>query len=72
MPVILKFSVRDNGCGFDPDACPGVLDGHFGLQGIRERVASFEGMMDIQSTPGKGTRVSVSINVPRTEDTEKL
>ena len=69
---VLKFSVRDNGCGFDPDACPGVLDGHFGLQGIRERVASFEGSVQIESAPGKGTRVSVSINAPQAEDKEKL
>ena len=69
---VLKFSVRDNGCGFDPDACPGVLDGHFGLQGVRERVASFEGNIRIESTPGKGTRVSVSINAPETDDKEKI
>lgn len=69
---ILKFSVQDNGCGFDPDACPGVLEGHFGLQGVRERVASFEGNVQIESAPGKGTRVSVSINVPQTEDEEKI
>ena len=69
---VLRFSVRDNGCGFDPDACPGVLDGHFGIQGIRERVASFEGDVLFESTPGKGTRVSVSINAPQTEDKEKI
>ena len=69
---ILKFSVRDNGCGFDPDACPGVLDGHFGLQGIRERVASFEGSIRIESAPDKSTRVSVAINVPQAEDKEKI
>ena len=69
---VLKFSVRDNGCGFDPDACPGVLDGHFGLQGVRERVASFEGNLRIESAPGKGTRISVSINAPQGNDKEKL
>ena len=69
---VLKFSVRDNGCGFDPDACPGVLDGHFGLQGVRERVASFEGNVQIESSPGKGTRVSVAINAPQAEDEQKI
>ena len=69
---VLKFSVRDNGCGFDPDACPGVRDGHFGLQGVRERVASFEGSIRIESAPGKGTRVSVSINAPQAEDEVKI
>ncbi len=69
---ILKFSVRDNGCGFNPDRCLGVLDGHFGLQGIRERIARFEGELRIESTPGKGTYVSVAINAPQTEDEKKL
>ena len=68
----LKFSVRDNGCGFHPETCPGILDGHFGLQGIRERIASLEGNVQIQSSPGKGTRVNVSINAPQTEDESKL
>jgi len=69
---ILKFSVRDNGCGFDPDTCPGVLDGHFGLQGVRERVASFEGEVQIESAPGKGTKVVVAINAPQTEEEAKI
>lgn len=69
---VLKFSVRDNGYGFDPDSCPGVLDGHFGLQGVRERVASFEGDVQIESAPGKGTKVVVSINAPQTEDEAKI
>jgi signal transduction histidine kinase len=34
----LICSVSDNGCGFDPVSGPGVRQGHFGLQGIRERV----------------------------------
>ena len=65
--AILMFSVRDNGCGFDPDACPGILDGHFGLQGVRERVASLEGDIRFESAPGEGTRVSVSVGVPAAE-----
>ena len=34
----LLFSVSDDGCGFDPQTRPGVAQGHFGLQGVRERV----------------------------------
>lgn len=68
----LKFSVRDNGCGFDPDTCPGVLDGHFGLQGIRERIASLEGDVQIESAPGKATRVTVTINALQNADNEKI
>jgi signal transduction histidine kinase len=45
----LLISVRDNGCGFDPDNAPGASSGHFGLQGIRERVETLEGNFEIES-----------------------
>ena len=55
------FSVRDDGCGFDPDCAPGVAAGHFGLQGIRERIESLEGTVEIKSAKGSGTKVTISI-----------
>lgn len=55
----LLFSVSDNGCGFDPQTRPGVAQGHFGLQGVRERVNQFDGEIDIKSTPGEGCRISI-------------
>ena len=61
----LLFSVRDNGCGFDPANCPGVRQGHYGLLGIRERVEGFEGEVRIDSAPGRGTKVTVALNVPQ-------
>lgn len=57
----LKCSVRDNGCGFDPDTAPGMNEGHFGLQGVRERIASVGGSISISSRPGAGTKVTISI-----------
>ena len=63
----LKFSVADNGCGFDPDIAPGVLQGHFGLQGIRERVRQLGGSVRIVSTPGSGTKATVHMKVKRPE-----
>ena len=57
----LLFAVTDNGCGFDPDAAPGVEQGHFGLQGIAERTEQLNGEMKITSSPGKGTKALVSI-----------
>jgi len=59
----LRFSVSDDGTGFDPENRPGVLEGHFGLQGIEERVSFFNGEMKIKSSPGKGTKVSISIEI---------
>ena len=60
---MLMFSVTDNGCGFAVELAPSIDECHFGLQGIRERVARFKGKMDIESTPGKGTKVSIGLVV---------
>ena len=60
----LLFSVADNGCGFDPESRPGIAEGHFGLQGIAERVRRFNGRLTVKSAPGKGTRVAVSLRMP--------
>lgn len=57
----IVFSVRDNGSGFDPDLAPGVLQGHFGLEGIRERVRSLGGTLTIESAVGKGTKTTVRL-----------
>ena len=64
----LLFSVRDDGCGFDPENCPGVSEGHFGLEGIRERIAQFGGRITIVSAPGKGTKATVALDVPTEEE----
>ena len=59
----LSFSVGDNGCGFDPLAVPGPSQGHFGLEGIRERTDRLDGSVKIESEPGKGTKVNVKLKV---------
>ena len=60
----LLCSVTDDGCGFDPDAAPGILQGHFGLQGIQERIDVIGGTFEISSTPGKGTKATISVPIP--------
>ena len=57
----LRFSVRDNGCGFDAASCPGVAQNHFGLQGIRERLSPLSGEISFESSAGSGTKAVVSI-----------
>ena len=57
----LLFSVADDGSGFDPDAVPGVAQGHFGLSGIRERIRKLGGKIIIQSSPGNGTKVTITL-----------
>jgi signal transduction histidine kinase len=55
----LTFTVRDDGCGFDPRQVP--HPGHFGLAGIRERAESIGGTVEIDSSPGAGTEVRLRL-----------
>ena len=57
----LSFSVTDDGCGFDTARRPGIAEGHFGLQGIEERLDKLNGQMTIQSKINEGTSVSIWI-----------
>ena len=66
----LRLSVKDDGCGFDPEHSPGIEDGHFGLHGIGERIASMDGSFDISSAVGNGTKIEITIPAPRTADTD--
>jgi signal transduction histidine kinase len=65
---LLKFSVSDDGRGFDPESAPSIDQGHFGLQGIRERVDTFGGSISIDSSPGRGTRVDVTVAIDGEEE----
>lgn len=56
-------SVRDDGVGFD---VTGVLlravnDGHLGLHSMLERVETAGGRVNIDASPGDGTRLTVSV-----------
>jgi len=55
-PRSVKVSVEDHGRGFHP-AGTGLLAGHLGLEMMRRRVAEVHGTLDVESAPGKGTRV---------------
>ena len=57
----IRFSVQDDGCGFDPDSVPGVRQGHFGLAGIRERIRKLNGTLSIETAPRHGVRITVSL-----------
>ena len=61
----LLFSVKDNGRGFDTETAPGIEQGHFGLQGVRERIGLLQGDVSITSHPNEGTKVSISVRMPK-------
>jgi signal transduction histidine kinase len=58
------LTVVDNGRGMAVDA-QAAGGGHFGLQGIRERVDKLGGTLEIDSKPGGGTRLAVTVPVRR-------
>ncbi len=62
-PCQVELEVRDNGCGFDVAAAPGQSDGHFGLQGMHERVKRLGGILEVKTTPGHGTSIMVRVPV---------
>jgi len=62
---MVNLKVTDDGSGFqfDPEAPdPGMHD-HFGLLSIKERTELLKGLFNIESAPGKGTKISISIPV---------
>jgi len=55
----LQCTVSDNGVGFGtPETAP---DHGLGLPGMQERARAIGGTVSIESKPGEGTRVSVSV-----------
>ena len=60
---VLSFRVADNGRGFDPSRSPGAAEGHFGIQGIRDRLRRHSGTLALDSAPGRGTAAEVTIRL---------
>ena len=58
----LRIRIWDNGKGFTPRA--GDTAGGFGLAGMAERVRMLGGVRTIESLPGRGTRVSIELELP--------
>jgi signal transduction histidine kinase len=63
----LAIEVEDDGRGFDPTsvATPESSGRGLGLLGIRERVELLGGRVTIDSAPGQGTRLLVSVPLPK-------
>ncbi|MDX9788262.1 MAG: CHASE4 domain-containing protein [Desulfobacterales bacterium] len=55
----VKVMIQDNGVGFDPEAVNVELG--FGLFSIKERIHHFGGRFELDSAPGKGTRVCLTV-----------
>lgn len=53
----VELIVRDDGSGFAVGSQRGPADGHFGIQGMRERAERLGGRLSIDSQPAVGTAV---------------
>lgn len=61
MEEAIAVEVRDDGRGFDTSVRQGLEQGHFGIQGMRERVDRLGGTLEIASHPGRGTTVRARV-----------
>jgi two-component system NarL family sensor kinase len=64
-PRAVRLSVRDDGRGFDTGSVR--QEGH-GILGMRERAKLLRGRLRIESRPGGGTRVAVTVPLPDKEE----
>ncbi|GAB4523224.1 MAG: sensor histidine kinase [Anaerolineae bacterium] len=58
MPDGLWLDVVDDGVGFDASVS---MNGHYGLIGMRERMARLGGQLAVESAPGEGTTLSAQL-----------
>ena len=57
----LTLRVGDNGMGIEPDVAAAGKDGHFGLQGMRERAARIGGTLTLVSSRASGTEINLVV-----------
>lgn len=62
-PETIRLEISDDGQGFTPPSSPAeyMPGGHFGLVGLHERAQLLDAKLEIHSAPGKGTKVSVTL-----------
>ena len=53
----IELVIADNGSGFDP----AITTWSLGLSGIRERTEAMHGIWEINTSPGKGVKLSVQV-----------
>jgi signal transduction histidine kinase/ligand-binding sensor domain-containing protein len=57
----LSLRVSDNGTGIDPAIADRGKDGHFGLQGMRERTSRIGGKLTLGSSSSSGTEIRLIV-----------
>ncbi|OQW47449.1 MAG: hypothetical protein A4S16_01830 [Proteobacteria bacterium SG_bin6] len=59
----LDVSIVDDGSGFVPEAAGTNPGSHWGLVGVRERVDGLGGMLRVNSVPGHGTQLILTVPI---------
>ncbi len=59
----MRVTVADDGVGFDPAALGRSIFPRFGLSTMRERATSVGGILRVETTPGKGSKVVAELPV---------
>ncbi len=62
----LQMEIRDNGVGFTPDPTKGNGHNQFGLHIMKERAEAIGAIFGLESRPGFGTQILVSLNTQET------
>jgi signal transduction histidine kinase len=57
----LSLRIADNGVGIDSVVAERGKDGHFGLQGMRERTVRIGGKLTIVSSASSGTEIKLVV-----------
>ena len=69
---LLKVIVEDNGKGFDVrKVMSSEIDGKLGLFGMQERINLISGDITIESTPGNGTNIYITVPIDKKLSYEK-
>jgi len=61
LPDSLELTIQDDGRGFDLDALQQDGRVHLGLFSMRERAERLNGVLTVQSRPGQGTKVELTV-----------
>lgn len=59
--AVYRFTVSDDGRGFDVEAASDTAEAHIGLRIMRERAQRIGGTIELRSQPGAGTQVVLTL-----------
>jgi ligand-binding sensor domain-containing protein/signal transduction histidine kinase len=67
-PNELTLTISDNGVGFQSTDTTLPAQGHFGLQGMRERAVQIGATLNVESSPESGTTVTLCAPLPNEKE----